>query len=73
MRRLTKRCNLGNCPGIHDPQNGDYLLVVGVIADGQDMADLAEHHALGVTELAVRIPKDLLIEAAKNLTANIDS
>lgn len=66
MRQLAG-CDNGWCPKIFEPQDGTTdVLVQGYVTDH---ATLTAHGGLAIGESVVRIPREVLLEAARALEA----
>ena len=58
-------CGCG-CPTVLEAENGDDLVIVGKLDEIASRAEAVKQH-VGAGEIAVVIPKSLLLEAAKSL------
>jgi len=66
FRVVAKDCGLGSCPTVLESANPDDLVVVGKLdAAVLNSPDVQKHTGDG--EIAVVIPKRLLVQAAKAL------
>lgn len=66
FRVIAKDCAIGHCPTILESGNPDDVVIVGKLdANVLNSVDVQKH--IGEGEIAVVIPKKLLIQAAKAL------
>ena len=67
FRVVAKGCRVGRCPTVLESDNRNELVVVGKLdANVLNSLDVQKHTSEG--EIAVVIPKKLLMQAAKSLS-----
>lgn len=66
FRVITQECTWGGCPAIMEGDNPDELVVVGKLKEDVLNSE-AVRKQTGEGEIAVVIPRDLLLKAAKAL------
>jgi len=68
-RVIASTCSVGGCPTIMEGGNPDELVVVGKL-NADVLNSEAVRRQTGEGEIAVVIPRSLLVKAAKSLSVN---
>jgi hypothetical protein len=68
-RVVVSSCSLGGCPTIMEGGNPEELVVVGKL-NADVLNSAAVRRQTGEGEIAVVIPRSLLVKAAKSLSAS---
>lgn len=66
FRIVAKECTLGACPAVMEGGNAEEVVIVGKL-NADVLNSLAVRKQTGEGEIAVVIPRSLLIKAAKSL------